>query len=72
MLQDPTEKEDAAYCYQRAEEARRMARRASHPAERKKFQAMQRRWEGLARSCEFRGAVSHDVARLTGDLGQSA
>jgi hypothetical protein len=44
---------DAAYCYQRAEESRRIADRTGNPVLRRECEEMEIRWLGLARSYEF-------------------
>ena len=45
--------EDVAYCYQRAEESRRMGARETDPARRQKYSAMETRWIELAISYQF-------------------
>jgi hypothetical protein len=50
MLQET--EESAAYCYQRAEEARRMANRTSDPTQKKEHQRLQTHWLALAESYE--------------------
>jgi hypothetical protein len=45
--------ENVAYCYQRAEEARRMANRASDPVRKKEHQRQERRWLVHAESCDI-------------------
>jgi hypothetical protein len=44
---------DAAYCYNRAEECRRLAERTSNPTTRRDFEDMETRWLSLARSYDF-------------------
>jgi hypothetical protein len=64
-------KEDVAYCYQRAEEARRMARRAGDRATRLKFEAMQDRWESLAQCHEVNEAAERYAERATGMIDRA-
>jgi hypothetical protein len=45
--------EDVAYCYQRAEESRRMRVRETNPTRRQEYAAMETRWIRLANSYEF-------------------
>ena len=53
----PTNK-DAAYCYQRAEESRRMANRTNDPTLRREYEDMEARWLGLARSYDFAASLN--------------
>ncbi len=45
--------EDAAYCYQRAEESRRMGARETDPVRRQEYADMETRWIKLAISYQF-------------------
>jgi len=45
--------EDVAYCYQRAEESRRMGARETDPARRQEYADMEQRWIKLAISYQF-------------------
>ena len=45
--------EDVAYCYQRAEEARRMGARETNPVRRQEYSDMETRWIKLAISYQF-------------------
>lgn len=45
--------EDVAYCYQRAEECRRMGARETDPARRQEYADMEARWVKLAISYQF-------------------
>jgi hypothetical protein len=45
--------EDVAYCYQRAEESRRMRARETDPARRQEYADMETRWIKLAISYQF-------------------
>jgi hypothetical protein len=52
MRQKPKE-ENAAYCYQRAEEARRMAKRTSHPTQKREQERLEHQWMALAEIYEL-------------------
>jgi len=45
--------DDVAYCYQRAEESRRMAERETDPARQQEYAEMEARWVKLAISYQF-------------------
>jgi hypothetical protein len=45
--------EDVAYCYQRAEESRRMRARETDPARQQEYSEMEQRWIKLAISYQF-------------------
>ena len=45
--------EDVAYCYQRAEESRRMRTRETDPARQQEYAEMEQRWIKLAISYQF-------------------
>ena len=45
--------EDVAYCYQRAEESRRMGARETNPVRRQEYSDMETRWIKLAISYQF-------------------
>ena len=45
--------EDVAYCYQRAEESRRMGARETDPMRRQEYADMETRWIKLAISYQF-------------------
>jgi hypothetical protein len=45
--------EDVAYCYQRAEESRRMGARETDPIRRQEYTDMETRWIKLALSYQF-------------------
>lgn len=50
---------DAAYCYQRAEECRRLASRVDTPkAFRRDLEDMETRWLSLARSYDFAASLN--------------
>jgi hypothetical protein len=49
---------DAAYCYQRAEESRRMADRTNNPILRREYEDMETRWLSLARSYDFAASLN--------------
>lgn len=51
MLQQT--REDVAYCYQRAEESRRMGSRETDPARQREYAEMEQRWIKLAISYQF-------------------
>lgn len=46
-------REDVAFCYQRAEESRRMGSRETDPARRREYADMETRWIKLAISYQF-------------------
>ena len=49
---------DAPYCYQRAEEARRMIENSTDPNLRKDFEGIEAHWLRLARSYDFTASLN--------------
>lgn len=49
----PKTQEEVAYCYQRAEESRRMGARETDPVRRQEYADMETRWIKLAISYQF-------------------
>jgi hypothetical protein len=60
---------DVAYCYQRAQESRRMGERETDPARRQEYTEMETRWIKLAISYQFAeqlNTYNDDVSRNLG------
>ena len=55
---------DAAYCYRRAEENRRMAEQATDAAYRECCLDLEQRWLKLALSYEYSGRINNLATRL--------
>jgi hypothetical protein len=56
--------EEAAYCYQRAEECRRMAERHGTPEQEETYRDLETRWMKLATSYEFSDRFNRFTANM--------
>jgi len=65
--------EDVAYCYQRAEEARRMGARETDAARQQEYAEMEQRWIKLAISYQFADQLNtyHDEVHRRVDRQRS-
>lgn len=66
-------REDVAYCYQRAEESRRMRTRETDPARQHEYANMEARWIKLAISYQFAEQMNtyhEDIHQLVGQQGE--
>jgi hypothetical protein len=65
--------EDVAYCYQRAEEFRRMRKSETDPVRQQEYANMEARWIKLAISYQFAAQMNtyhEDIHQLVGRQGE--